>query len=299
MKYKVGDKVRIRGDLNLGEYGNNIFTEEMQKYKGEIKEITDSAYRGYKLDGIGYFWTPEMLRPAEFKIWCETEEEKQAVLEELEKEGYKWSASKLKPTKSENGRFTQKESVGLIVEGSGLLWINDGWSCKEEKYVEISPSEFTGIDFLEKIVITKTANGASGTCGNKTAEAEGDFAKSARQVFAELICPFKIGDTVGYRGGCAGKIEKISSDYTALVVLHGCQSWYDFDDLEPYKEPLFGGRAVFSKRSKDFTKGKIYEFKRGFTIDDSGDKRPISDSDVVKNTEMLERYGFIAIVEDK
>jgi hypothetical protein len=67
MKYKVGDKVKIREDLEVGEhYGNDSFTEEMEQYKGQIatiKEIGGIIYNGYyiDLDDDGWHWTDEMF----------------------------------------------------------------------------------------------------------------------------------------------------------------------------------------------------------------------------------------------
>ena len=42
MKYKVGDKVRIRSDLKVGErYGDEFFTKNMGKFKGKVVTIID------------------------------------------------------------------------------------------------------------------------------------------------------------------------------------------------------------------------------------------------------------------
>ena len=54
MKYKVGDKVRVREDLIVGEiYHNCYFIEDMEKYKGKetaITEIRDSYRKKYMVD---------------------------------------------------------------------------------------------------------------------------------------------------------------------------------------------------------------------------------------------------------
>lgn len=74
LKYKVGDVVKVRGDLVVGKrYGlesSVYFTLEMKKYKGGLMKISKiNAYN--KKDGIllcdhngedtGYTWTLDML----------------------------------------------------------------------------------------------------------------------------------------------------------------------------------------------------------------------------------------------
>jgi hypothetical protein len=68
MKYKVGDKARVRNDLVHGEkYGSNTFISDMAKYKGAevtIATINTSKYLyGYEIeeDGRNWIWTDEML----------------------------------------------------------------------------------------------------------------------------------------------------------------------------------------------------------------------------------------------
>ena len=67
MKYKVGDKVRIRSDLKAGKrYGDDNFTKNMEQFKGKLVTIMDvvCAYEpsyNIKEDGMRYFWTDEMI----------------------------------------------------------------------------------------------------------------------------------------------------------------------------------------------------------------------------------------------
>ena len=66
MKYKVGDKVRVRSDLKACEqYGANIATNSMEKLAGKIVTISRVGYAHYLVDGMNYNWTDEMLEPVE------------------------------------------------------------------------------------------------------------------------------------------------------------------------------------------------------------------------------------------
>lgn len=64
MKYKVGDKVKIREDLEDGkEYGKDFFVSEMNFLKGKTVIISDIEYDFYKLkeDSGKWNWTDEMF----------------------------------------------------------------------------------------------------------------------------------------------------------------------------------------------------------------------------------------------
>ena len=67
MKYKVGDKVRVRSDLEVGkQYGNSgiYFVSGMECYKGRIVTIQEiTCYKTYMIeeDGVIYKWTDEMF----------------------------------------------------------------------------------------------------------------------------------------------------------------------------------------------------------------------------------------------
>ena len=66
MKYKVGDKVRVRKDLKHGNsYGGTVYVSNMDKFKNEECVITSIDNKTYNINGSGYWWTDEMLEPVD------------------------------------------------------------------------------------------------------------------------------------------------------------------------------------------------------------------------------------------
>ena len=62
MKFKVGDKVRVREDLEINKMcGNYEFIKEMVHLKGEIVTIKEVLKSGYRIEEEYYMWTDEML----------------------------------------------------------------------------------------------------------------------------------------------------------------------------------------------------------------------------------------------
>lgn len=72
MKYKVGDKVRVRKDLVGGEYyGEVLARDNMSRICGETVTI-DTVYDGfYRIVEYGYCWTDEMFEPVEEELTAE------------------------------------------------------------------------------------------------------------------------------------------------------------------------------------------------------------------------------------
>lgn len=64
MKYKAGDKVKVRNDLKGGDcYGTEYFNEDMEKYKGQtvtIEAVRSDVYY-IQEDEETFYWTDEMF----------------------------------------------------------------------------------------------------------------------------------------------------------------------------------------------------------------------------------------------
>ena len=68
MKYKVGDKVRIREDLVMDDnYGGSVAVDDMVDMGGSVVTIERVGSIGYYIeeDPDGYCWTDEMFDPVE------------------------------------------------------------------------------------------------------------------------------------------------------------------------------------------------------------------------------------------
>ena len=66
MKYKIGDKVRVRKDLVPdSEYGGVCYVEYMDKFKDKECVITDMDGISYQMDNFNFWWTDEMLEPVD------------------------------------------------------------------------------------------------------------------------------------------------------------------------------------------------------------------------------------------
>lgn len=74
MRYKVGDKVKVRSDLKENtRYGGQIFVRDMAVHCGknvEISKVHDDAYC-IKESDHEWFWTDEMFEPIEEELTAE------------------------------------------------------------------------------------------------------------------------------------------------------------------------------------------------------------------------------------
>lgn len=89
MKFKIGDKVRVREDLVAGNYyGRECFVGKMEYNKGKVFEIKGICEGAYIFEEDGFHWTDEMLE----KVKKEKETQEKTFREVITdiKEGEVW-----------------------------------------------------------------------------------------------------------------------------------------------------------------------------------------------------------------
>lgn len=119
MKFKVGDKVRVREDLEVGkDYGNCDVVEDMKKYKGKEFIINEVRRHCYRLKNENwYYWTDEMLEP------IEEVEKNNMNIEQLNLE-YKNKMDKLMEEYKAKVKEVTKKEEPFIKKGQGYFYIN-------------------------------------------------------------------------------------------------------------------------------------------------------------------------------
>ena len=66
MKYKVGDKVRVRKDLELDKkYGDVLYSLDMDEFKNKECVITKVGFIAYKINNSDRWWSEEMFEPVD------------------------------------------------------------------------------------------------------------------------------------------------------------------------------------------------------------------------------------------
>ena len=87
MKYKIGDKVRIRDDLKVNNYYGNkngtfLFIENMKQHKGKVMTIKESYVTRYYMveDEYNNSWTDEMIEGLAEHIECLSSETRQKLI---------------------------------------------------------------------------------------------------------------------------------------------------------------------------------------------------------------------------
>ena len=88
MKYKIGDKVRVKKDLVVNnEYNGVAYISSMDEFKDEKCVITNIRNQCYQINNFGYWWSEEMFESIDDEKVLEYALEKLGMTkEELEDE---------------------------------------------------------------------------------------------------------------------------------------------------------------------------------------------------------------------
>ena len=146
MKFKVGDRVRVRKDLKYNNfYGGVRVNDEMVNNKGKILTIIGIDNGAYLMEGSQWFWTDEMFESKEYtyedlkkspigtKITLEKMQDKQLVktaLNRIENDDY---------------RFFIRDFEGLNTGNYGKII-----KIEEPEYTKVYEAKVEILDDVEK-----------------------------------------------------------------------------------------------------------------------------------------------------
>jgi len=131
---KIGDKVKIREDLKLGEwYGNNSINSDMTKYFGKIGKIKEEDSSGFEIEGCGvYYWTEEMLIPL-------SQVEDQDESKKYPREMYVWDDGALRKSEQtvlaylEGEKYPYLTKIESSIDGDDFVGFQHAEEIPEEK----------------------------------------------------------------------------------------------------------------------------------------------------------------------
>lgn len=201
-----------------------------------------------------------------FKIWCETEKEKRAVLKKMERMGIVWKSG-LKPTEA-----NYSAPIGLFVRTDKNLWKNDN-KTEYVSYNSYQPK--SAREFLceqEKIIIYRD--------GQKVIALDKRTGEKA-----EARC--NPSDPFDFNIGARIAFDRLIPNKEAAAT-------------EP---KAFTGKAVYlggdEINDRCFTVGRIYEFTDGKVRDNDGYLHPGYCDQRLKFgvTHDLAKYHFLTIVK--
>lgn len=155
MKFKVGDKVRIRTDLKINKkYGNQYFVNNMNQHKGKIAIIEQVLNNYYSINLDHYHWTDEMLEQLNVdltisqlqseidKLSNKVREEYSHVISNRDKVNY--LKEQLKQLKEEN----KKEQNKLILDDVEKEYLLNIIKPFRDKVEYISKNRFSVGEFI-------------------------------------------------------------------------------------------------------------------------------------------------------
>ena len=150
MKFKVGDRVKVKKDLVTGKaYGKDIFIDAMEKYKGKIviiKAVFTYSY-AIKEDRGNWAWTDEMF-----------EDKKEYTYEDLKESpiGTKITfENKIVLIKLNKGYYRENREAGIFRNSYDLRNLKDNFgNCGE--IIKIEEPEYKTV-YVSKVEILDEA----------------------------------------------------------------------------------------------------------------------------------------------
>lgn len=267
-------------------------------------------------------------------IVCKNEKEESKVLEELEKQGKKWSVGK-KPTELNYFSSNDRE-YAIIVDGSVIYCTANAIMTIASITYYKNAKKISAAEFLKKnketIVIYR--NGAEtialekNTGKKAVAKCHADdtysfeigaklalerlFSETVREVkrHAEVGEYIKIVNPIAARGYKKGDIMKVEdTTQHRMYVMCGetgnfCIKHDEYVVLENYKpeekpQEYYTGKVVCVKGNTGYTVGRIYEIKDGKLTDDDGELRPKGKTNKIGRLEDYAAAKFIELVEQQ
>ena len=268
-------------------------------------------------------------------IVCKSKKEESKVLEELEKQGKVWSASRSKPTKKSFFNNKHSEFAIVVDKNRYVTWTENATNymsfCGNSK--KISAAEFLK-ENKETIVIYR--NGAEtialekNTGRKAVAKCHADdtynfeigaklalerlFPEPVREVdrYAEVGEYIKITNPIATQGKYGkGDILRVKEAFPPTkgtihyVKCYGANIVIRYDEyvvLENYKpeektQEYYTGKVVCVENNTGYTVGRIYEIKDGTLKDDDGVVRPTGKSSKIRKLEDYTAAKFIELVE--
>ena len=109
MKFKMGDKVRVREKKNLRQDTKTI-DKKREKYAGEVLTITGIIGRFYITEEVEVWWTDEMLEPIEDPLATKIEERNNKPVKMISGENLLNENDPIKPSHYRKGEIDLYES---------------------------------------------------------------------------------------------------------------------------------------------------------------------------------------------
>ena len=246
MKYKVGDKVKVREDLKVGKRYNmadksadDIFTIDMSKFKGQVVIISKIKAGGtYEIDVdknyVKYAWVDEMFEPVEFTRRFKVGDKVRIV---SEKTGARWNwRGKMDKWLGKVMTIREVTDKYYRMEEDKTEFVGEGWFWYDEM--------IAGLADQKKIVIT--------TDGKTTLARLYEGSKVIKSTEAKC----SPDDAFDFKKGAEIAFDRL---------------------FEEKKSELYNGKVICIDNignPTEYTTGKIYEFKDGMLTTNAGDKLP-------------------------